>query len=78
MHQVRGHCERAMVMHWKHFQDEPHLVDQLSRGALQRIVKGLNETLLAERGAAWPQEDRCPIASDFIAWGRTEAASNAK
>ena len=78
MHEVRGHCERAMVMYWEDFLEEPHLGNQLSRSALLRIAKGLNETLLAERGAGGPQKIRCPPASDFIAWGRTEAANTAK
>ena len=50
MHELCGHCERAMVMHWERFQDRPDLVGQLSSGALQRIAKGLNKALWATTG----------------------------
>ena len=49
MHELCGHCERAMVMYWDTFQDKPDLLDQLSSGALQRIAKGLNGTLVASQ-----------------------------
>ena len=53
MHQLCDHCERAMVMYWDSFQNKPDLVDQLSRGALQRIAKGLNMTLMAPIDGQW-------------------------
>ena len=81
MHELCGHCERAMVMYWESFQDKPHLVDQLSRGALQRTAKGLNWTLLAstehpsgnvscsykEPGKYYTPQ-RYPTVQDVIAW----------
>ena len=45
MHELCGHCERAMVMYWEHFNGKPKLINQLSSGALQRIAKGLHKTL---------------------------------
>ena len=47
MHKLCGYCERAMVMYWNTFQDRPDMLNQLSSGALQRIAKGLNGSLLA-------------------------------
>ena len=47
MHELGGHCERAMMMNWSSFHGKPELVDQLSSSALQRIAKGLSNTLLA-------------------------------
>ena len=51
-HKLCGHCEQLMMMYWESFQDRPDLVDQLSRGALRRIAKGLNTTLLASERQA--------------------------
>ena len=45
MHELRGHCDRAMVIYWRCYQDRPELLNQLSSSALQRIAKGLNEAL---------------------------------
>ena len=70
MRELRGHCERAMVMHWKSFSKSPSLVDQLSRSALQRITKGLNVMLMAEREARGTQGHKYPPVRDFIAWGK--------
>ena len=70
MRELRGHCERAMVLHWKSFSRSPGLVDQLSRSALQRITKGLNAMLVAEREARGTQGHKYPPVRDFIAWGK--------
>ena len=47
MHELRGHCERAMMMFWECFHDKIDLVNQLSSGTVQRIAMGLSKTLLA-------------------------------
>lgn len=75
MHELRGQCEQVIMMHWECFQDKPDLVDQLSRGALQRIAKGLNTTLLASEWQA--KKRKYAPAHDFIAWRQTEAAGGA-
>ena len=53
MHDLCGHCERAMVMYWESFQDKPALLEQLSSGALQRIAKELNKSLTAPAVHQW-------------------------
>ena len=47
MPELCGLCELTLVKHWNCFCDKPELTSQLSSGALQRIAKGLNRTLLA-------------------------------
>ena len=47
MHELCGHCERAMMMYLEYYHDKPELIGQLSSGALQRIAKGLHFTLVA-------------------------------
>ena len=69
MHELCGHCERAMVMYWEGFQDKPKLLDQLSSGALQRIAKGLNSTLLATaRRHSQEYSLGIPGVQEFTAW----------
>ena len=75
MHKLCGHCEQLMMMYWESFQDRPDLLDQLSRGALRRIAKGLNTTLLASERQAKKRKFTPP--SDFIKWGQKEAAGSA-
>ena len=54
MHELCGHCERAMVMCWDSYHKKPELIDQLSSGALQRIAKGLHFT-----------QNRCPTCGYY-------------
>lgn len=83
MHQVHSQCKRAMVMYWEYFQDNPHLVDPLSRGALQRIAKGLHGTLLAstdhpsshvscsfKAAGKFCTPHKYPPVQDFIPWNQ--------
>ena len=74
MHELRGHCDRAMAMHWRCYQDRPELLNQMSSSALQRIAKGLNEALFVT--AAYHEgsikEREFPDAHKFIAWGQHE------
>ena len=67
MHELRGHCERAMMMYWEQFYDRSDLVDRLSHSALQRIAKGLSKSLMH---SAAPQNRSYPDAVDFINWGQ--------
>lgn len=62
MHELCGHCERAMMMEWEHFANKPALADQLSSSAVQRIAEGL----LLISGRYYPR--RYPDVEDFIAW----------
>ena len=66
MHDLCGHCERAMIMEWDQFEDKPDLLDQLSSGALQRIAKGLNKALLV----AGRYSRQYPDVKDVTAWRR--------
>ena len=66
MHDLCGHCERALAMHWQYFEDRPDLVGQLSSSALQRIAKGLNRSLLAKAGPYGTLT--YPDVQQFIAW----------
>lgn len=61
MHELCGHCERAMMVEWEHFAYRSELADQLSGSALQRIAKGL-----LIYGRYYPH--RFPDVSDFMAW----------
>lgn len=84
MHELCGHCERAMVMYWEHFLDKPELVDQLSSSAFQRIAKGLHKTMatLVESASNHYNDYhyrnqgghmsfmQYPKVCDFIAWRR--------
>ena len=70
MPKLRGHCERAMVLSWEHFQDQPDLLDQLSSSALQRVAKGLNTTLLALEKHHPESALEFPAAQEVIAWGQ--------
>ena len=67
LHQLCGHCERAMVMHWDHFQDKTKLIDQLSSGALQRVAKGLSATVSANYGRICSIQ-KYPSVEHFITW----------
>ena len=71
MHELRGHCERAMAMHWQCYQERPDLLDQLSSSALQRIARGLHEALWATTGGSI-HTNKFPDAREFIAWGQHE------
>ena len=66
MHDLCGHSERAMVMHWSYFENRPDLSGQLSSSALQRIAKGLNQIVSSMAG--YPSYSRCPDVNEFIAW----------
>ena len=65
MRRLCAHCERFMVVYWEVFQDHPDLVDQLSSSALQRVAKGLHETLVASVGR---RRHAYPSTDDFFAW----------
>ena len=69
MHELCGHCERALVMHWKYFEDRSDLAGQLSSSALQRIAKGLNRALLASIGH---YTQPIPDVHQFIALRKAE------
>lgn len=64
MHELCGHCERAMMMHWSHFDDKAKLGDQRSSSALLRIAKGLNQTMLSSTGYSYCN---VPDVHEFIA-----------
>ena len=49
MHELRGQCERAMLMYWEYFHDRTDLVNQLSHSMVQRIAMGLSRTLWLQR-----------------------------
>ena len=72
MHELCGHCERAMTMCWQYYQDRPDLVGQLSSSALQRIAKALNTSLLALsiKVSASGLKKKYPDAHEFTAWAR--------
>ena len=70
MHELRGHCERAMVMCWELFQSKPDLLDQMSYSALQRVAKGLNTTLLACEKYQPGRALDYPAVKEVIAWGQ--------
>ena len=72
MHELRGRCERAMVMSWDQYQDRPHLLDKLSCSALQRVAKGLNRTLLASQKRHPGSALEYPAVQEVIAWGQCE------
>ena len=74
MHELCGHCERAMMMYWECFDDKPELTDQLSNSALQRIAKGLHKNLLASAGHN--MEQNYPDVKEFVAWRQQEAAKS--
>ena len=70
LHELRGHCERALMLSWNWFQDRPDLLDNLSCSALQRISKGLNTTLLALEKGHPESALEFPAAQEVIAWGQ--------
>ena len=72
MLELRGHCERALVMCWGIFQDRPNDLDKLSRSAFRRIAKGLNKALLASEKRRSGRALVYPTVGDMIAWGRHE------
>ena len=70
MHDLRGHCERAMVISWHLFQNRPNLLDKLSCSALQRIARGLHKTLLASEKRHPDSALDYPAVQEVIAWGK--------
>ena len=68
LHELCGQCERTLTVNWKRVRDKPAHFEQLSRGALRRIAKGLHATLLAERCAGAKQGRVYPPVRDFVAW----------
>ena len=70
MHELRCHCERAMMRSWEYFQDKPDMLDQLSRSAFQRIATGLNTALLASEKYQPGKALVYPAVQDVIAWGQ--------
>ena len=68
LHELCGHCERTLLFNWEKVQDKPAYFDQLSRGALHRIAKGLHATLFAERRAGSSGGRKYAPVSDFVAW----------
>ena len=70
MPELRGHCERAMVISWELIQDSPDLLDKLSRSTLQRVAKGLNITLLASQKRHPGSAPEYPAVQEVIAWGQ--------
>ena len=73
MHELCGHCDRAMMMEWEHFQDKPEQADQLSSSALQRIAKGLNKALLV---AGRHYSRQYPDVKGVIAWRRQKQSAD--
>ena len=69
MHELCGHCERALMMYWEFFEDRSDLAGQLSSSALQRIAKGLNRALLPATG---PYCHTYPDVHQFTAWKKAE------
>ena len=70
MHELHGHCERAMMTCWEYYQDRLHLLDKLSCSALQRVAKGLNRTLLAAVKRRPKSAPEYPAVKEVIAWGQ--------
>ena len=65
MHELLGHCERAMIMYWECFHDKCDLVNQLSSGTVQRIAMGLSKTLLASEEL---KNMKYPRVNEFMTW----------
>ena len=70
MPELRGHCERALVMCWGIFQDRPHLLEKLSCSALRRVAKGLNKAVLAAEKRHPKLAPEYPDAKEMAAWGQ--------
>ena len=68
--ELRGHCERALVLSWEVLQDRPHLLEKLSCSVLQRVAKGLNKAVLAAEKSHPKLAPEYPDAKEMAAWGQ--------
>ena len=51
MHELCGHCERAMMMYWECFDDKPELTDQLSSRSV--LPRACTRTFWLQQGITW-------------------------